>query len=45
MIEGIILLIALCIFELILANIALKDKKEHLMDFYEFFDISKKDGL
>lgn len=45
MFEGIILLIALCILELIIANIALKNKKVEVMDFYEFFDINKKDRL
>ncbi|GIN87748.1 hypothetical protein J6TS2_41340 [Heyndrickxia sporothermodurans] len=43
MLVGPLILIFLCIIEIILANLALKDKAEFVMDFYEFFEINSTD--
>ena len=46
MLVGFFTLIGLCLVEIIIAKWAIKDKNEHIDDFFKFFDIEphKKDG-
>ncbi|MBM7587202.1 hypothetical protein JOC86_003775 [Bacillus pakistanensis] len=39
MVNGVLILLGLCIFEIILAKLVIKDKDCFMMDFYEFFDL------
>jgi hypothetical protein len=39
MLNGLFALLGLCIFEIIVAKLVIKDKDCFLMDFYEFFDV------
>lgn len=42
MMKGLLILIGLCLLEIILAKLALKDKDASLMDFAEFFELDDK---
>lgn len=41
MIKGLMALGGLCLFELLLLKLAVKDDKKEKMDFYDFFDLEK----
>lgn len=41
MLIGILILIILCVVEIIIANLVIRDKKDDMLDFYDFYEVKR----